>query len=39
MSHRRRIAFLNGVPVVSNGVVAEGVHPGRALRGPIHTLQ
>jgi hypothetical protein len=30
-----RYVLVNGVPVVSNGVVVEDVHPGRAMRGPI----
>ena len=30
-----RYVLVGGVPVVSNGVVVEGMHPGRALRGPI----
>lgn len=29
-----RYVLVNGVPVVSNGVVVAGVHPGRAVRGP-----
>jgi N-acyl-D-aspartate/D-glutamate deacylase len=31
-----RYVLVDGVAVVSNGVVVEGEHPGRALRGPIH---
>jgi N-acyl-D-aspartate/D-glutamate deacylase len=30
-----RYVLVNGVPVVSKGVVVEGVLPGRAVRGPI----
>lgn len=30
-----RYVLVGGVPVVSNGGVVEGVHPGRAVRGPV----
>jgi len=30
-----RHVLVNGVPVVANGVIREGVYPGRAARGPI----
>jgi dihydroorotase len=34
-----RYVLVNGVPVVSNGAVVDGVFPGRAARGPVHEPQ
>jgi N-acyl-D-aspartate/D-glutamate deacylase len=30
-----RHVLVNGIPVVTDGVLKDGIHPGRAARGPI----